>query len=754
MRNNFTALALVTLCGLLGACGGGGSASTAAGPPLAVSTSSLPGATVGIPVSETLAASGGSPPYHWSLQTGALPAGVVLGLGGTMSGTPTTAGNATFTVLVTDSATPARSAAKPLTLAVAPAPLLVTSTGLPQATANAPYTTSLTASGGSAPYRWSVASDSLPPGLTLSPAGVLSGTPLAGETATLTLQVLDSGSPAQVASHVLTLTISVAALAIGSPTLAGAAVNAPYSTALAATGGAGAYQWSLASGTLPAGVTLAGNGLLAGTPSAPGIATFAVTVTDAGNPVQTATQSYNLLVAATGTAVQVALAATPSTISVGSSYAGLSYEKSKLSTALFSPSNATLIGLFRGLGPSLLRIGGNSVDDTLWNAAGSGTTSKQVSPADIDRLSGFLKATGWQVLYGIEFLNEQASPVTTADPSLVAQEAVYAMQSLGDSLYGFELGNEPDLYHDKITGFDYATFQAQWQVYRAAIVSAVDAAKTAGTLPQSATPRFTGPAAAYDQAGFVAPFAQSEASDIFLLTRHYYVANGQNATSTMTLLLTPDPALAPDLAAIQSSATTNHIGAGYRMSEANSFYNGGAPGVSDGFGTALWAINFLYTNAWAGSAGVNFHGGGSGPGYTPIADNGVAAIEARPEYYGIYLYALAATGQRVATTSTPATSNLYAYAVAGSGTTNVMLVNTSGTLSENVVVQFSSAATSASFVTLTGPSLGSTSGQLLNGAAIQPDGTWPAPVPPTRAIAGGSRQGPGPAGSAILLLAK
>lgn len=545
-----------------------------------------------------------------------------------------------------------------------------------------------------------------------------------------------------------------ALLAISSSGVPGAVVNLPLSDAFVATGGTTPYNWSIQSGVLPPGVTLSAEGALSGTPTTVGIWTFNVAVVDGGVPQQSALQVYNMLVADTGSVTQVKLAATPSSLSIGSTFAGLSYEKNKMSSALFSPGNSTLIALFNRLGANLLRIGGNSVDHTLWNATGPGETVNEVSPSDVDRLAGFLKACNWQVLYDIEFLDEAASPVTTADSSLVAAEAVYAMQSLGDSLYGFELGNEPDLYQKQITGFAFATFRSQWETYRNAILAAVAAAKAAGTLPQSATPRFTGPAAAYNQAGYVTPFAQAEAANIFLLTRHYYVANGQDATSTMTLLLTPDPNLPPGLAAMQSAATSNKIASGYRISEANSFYNGGAPGVSDGFGTALWAINFLFTNAWAGSAGVNFHGGGDGPGYTPIGDNGEAAVSVRPEYYGIYLFAQAASGQLIAATSTPTSGSLYAYAVAANGATNVILVNTSATTSNNVQVNFNSNASSATFVTLTGPSLGSTTGQLMNGAAIQADGSWQALTPPELPITSGSLQVPVAAGSAILLIAK
>ena len=82
------------------------------------------------------------------------------------------------------------------------------------------------------------------------------------------------------------------------------------------------------------------------------------------------------------------------------------------------------------------------------------------------------------------------------------------------------------------------------------------------------------------------------------------------ATSTIDLLLSPDPDLAQILTALKEAASTNQITRGYRMAEANSFYNGGAPGISDAFGTALWALEFCFTLAENGATGVNFHGGG------------------------------------------------------------------------------------------------------------------------------------------------
>lgn len=85
---------------------------------LAVATTSLPNATVGTAYSQTLAATGGTTPYTWTTTSGSLPAGLTLSTAGVISGTPTTAVTATFTVQVKDSASPAATATQALTLQV------------------------------------------------------------------------------------------------------------------------------------------------------------------------------------------------------------------------------------------------------------------------------------------------------------------------------------------------------------------------------------------------------------------------------------------------------------------------------------------------------------------------------------------------------------------------------------------------------------------------------------------------------------
>ena len=77
-------------------------------------------------------------------------------------------------------------------------------------------------------------------------------------------------------------------------------------------------------------------------------------------------------------------------VTLDSTFAGFSYEKNKLSQDYFDAANTGLVALFRRLGPGILRVGGNSVDQTAWSSTGAGLTSGLMAPPDVDRLAGFL----------------------------------------------------------------------------------------------------------------------------------------------------------------------------------------------------------------------------------------------------------------------------------------------------------------------------------------------------------------------------
>jgi hypothetical protein len=150
----------------------------------------------------------------------------------------------------------------------------------------------LAASGGAGGNTWSLAGGALPAGVTLAANGTISGTPTAPGTANFTVQVKDSNNTT--ATKGLSITVNAATLVITTSSLPPAAVGAPYSQTMTATGGTGGNTWSLASGALPAGLTLSGSGTIGGTPTAPGPATFTVQVKDSSN--KTATKDLSITV--------------------------------------------------------------------------------------------------------------------------------------------------------------------------------------------------------------------------------------------------------------------------------------------------------------------------------------------------------------------------------------------------------------------------------------------------------------------------
>lgn len=410
------------------------------------------------------------------------------------------------------------------------------------------------------------------------------------------------------------------------------------------------------------------------------------------------------------TAATVIVSATVTGV-IGPGFAGLSYEKAQMANPFFSSQNADAIGLFKLIGPSLLRIGGNSVDKTTWMPNGKGRTSGQVAPSDIDALAGFLKATGWQVLYGTN--------LAQSTPALAAAEIAYAVQSLGSSLYGIEIGNEVDLYAGNYfpSTWGFSDYLTLWQSFVAAI------------REQSPNVPLSGPVAASNISGFVAPFAKAEMKNVVLLSDHYYRGNGELASSTVELLVSPDPNIVTQAKAMLT--VSQSVDVPYRFAETNSFYNGGAPNVSDSYGSALWVIDHLFACASNGAQGINLHGGGNSTGYTPIADSNGVVVEARPEFYGVTLFTLAGEGTLQQTIISAGGLNSTAYTIqAVSGALSIIINNKDQVQNLNVTLQLPQPAQSAKLIQMTGASLDATTGVTIQGSAIQPDGTF-SPGPAT-----------------------
>ena len=115
-------------------------------------------------------------------------------------------------------------------------PLVINPAALPAAVINVPYSATLTSTGGKGPFTWALSSGSLPPGLSISAGGVISGTPTALGTTTFKVQVTDSQTPTA-AVDIATESITVnSPLAITTTSLTSGSVNVPYSGSLAGYG--------------------------------------------------------------------------------------------------------------------------------------------------------------------------------------------------------------------------------------------------------------------------------------------------------------------------------------------------------------------------------------------------------------------------------------------------------------------------------------------------------------------------------------
>lgn len=327
-------------------------------------------------------------------------------------------------------------------------------------------------------------------------------------------------------------------------------------------------------------------------------------------------------------------------------FTGLSYESVQLyNPDYFSAANTALVEACKGLGGrGVLRLGGNLSDRSRWRGESADLTSHRervsiehgksyrewklvdpkaaanrdgaITPQALRQLRGFLDATGWNLIYGLNF--------GSGSIERAAEEADCVARELGERLLAFQFGNEVDYYAGnadyRTPAYGFDEFYSGWQQFAAAVRQRVPQAPLAG--PDVAT-----------NLDWITRFARRAAGQVVLLSGHYY-AMGPASDPSMNAarLLGPDPKLQQQIEQVRLA--TAAAGAPFRMTEGNSCFGGGKPGVSDAYASALWGADYLLQLAAAGYAGVNLHTGGMG-WYAPVVSPAEGATALRPLYYGM-----------------------------------------------------------------------------------------------------------------------
>ncbi len=289
-----------------------------------VSPATLPNGTIGMPYSQTIAASGPAP-NTFVVSAGTLPPGLSLAASGILGGTPTSASISNFTITATDST--GCPGTQPYTVTVASPIITLAPPALPGGTAGVPYSQTVTASGGTAPYSFAVATGSLPPGLALAVGGGISGTPTKTGTYGFTIAATDAFGSSGAQSY--SIVVAAPAITLTPPTLPSGTTGVPYSQALTANGGSSPYTFAVTTGGLPTGLLLTSAGGLSGTPTTAGTYGFTITATDAFGSTGAKLNSV--------TVVAPAIILSPSTLPGGTT--GVPYSQSVTASGGTTPYN-------------------------------------------------------------------------------------------------------------------------------------------------------------------------------------------------------------------------------------------------------------------------------------------------------------------------------------------------------------------------------------------------------------------------------
>lgn len=426
-------------------------------------------------------------------------------------------------------------------------------------------------------------------------------------------------------------------------------------------------------------------------------------------------------------------------------FMGLGYETSSVAVkGLLHPDNRSYLRMIRTLSPQgVIRIGGNTSDYAQWSPEGKALCAPKatvVNRQSLDDLAGFLRATGWSLIWGLNLGGNREEQAV--------EEARAVAEAVGAQSVTFEIGNEPDLFVPAHRAAPYG-FEQWWQQYSSY------AARIEKAIPGAA---FAGPDAA-GSTDWVAKFASRASGNVKLLTHHYYREGPpRSPASTIDNLLKADARLARILAQLREISQS--ADRPYRICETNSCYGGGKPGVSDTFASALWALDYMFTLAEAGAQGLNMETGvnqlGFVSSYSPIVSGDGAgeggSYVARPIYYGMLAFRHASGGHLLPLSYNAGGANMAAYAViARDGMVTLTLINKEPARDLEIAVALPRGYGMASGLALSAPSLESKAGVRFGNGAVSSNGIWEPARAQTQHLPKSVATFPLPAASALLV---
>lgn len=298
---------------------------------------------------------------------------------------------------------------------------------------------------------------------------------------------------------------------------------------------------------------------------------------------------------------------------VAEDFVGLSYESMQLEdAAFFSPANLGLVEQFRNLSPrGVLRLGGNTSEFGWWQATRSSRQPDRnlvlkdgsrpasyvfaVTPETIRQLDGFLRATGWSCIYGLN--------LGYGTPDSAIPEARFVFETLGPRLKYFQVGNEVDnfvRYKLREPDWNADRYLDQWLPIARAVQRALPRA-------QFGLPDVASDITWLTRISELWPDVKDKPNVTTLSHHHYWSGPPSNPQANIQRLMLPDEAAIKQGTVARDAARKMKIG--YRMTEGNTVFRGGKSGLSDAFASALWSADYLLRLMSMGYSGVNLHGG-------------------------------------------------------------------------------------------------------------------------------------------------